>query len=309
MFKELDGSGSIDFRRFYSRRIRRILPALALVMTVVLPLSLLFIPVSAQEPTAYTGIGAALFNANNYLWIANEHGGYFEAGSLANSLLHTWSLSVEEQFYLVFPALLLLGWVVAKRRGLSIVLWATVAASFVFSIVFRYGAFESSGQGAQIAFYASPARAWEFAIGGLVALLAVHWSRLVQRASVAMTLVGGALLAYSCVRFDDTTTFPGLPVLVPVIGTAMLIIGGTTAHVPRPSRLLGTRGPSPPSATCRTDGTSGTGRSSSWPRPRRRAHGWPSRLRPSRASWWRCGCTGASRTRSAAPHRSATGGR
>ena len=107
MLSELRGTGRLDLGRFYLRRVRRLLPALSLVLAAVLLLSVAFTALGAQAVTARTGAAAALVNANHYLALFGLDAGYFAIGSKSNPLLHTWSLSVEEQFYLVFPLLIL----------------------------------------------------------------------------------------------------------------------------------------------------------------------------------------------------------
>ena len=112
--REFSGTGRIQFRAFYLRRFKRLTPALALMVSVVVVLSALILsPLGPQQTSTKTGAGAMLLVAN--MVIAHTTGGYFDAPAATNSLLHTWSLSVEEQFYLAFPLILVLGWVLARR--------------------------------------------------------------------------------------------------------------------------------------------------------------------------------------------------
>ena len=102
---ELLTTDRLSFRAFYTRRFRRILPALALMLVVVVLVSPFLAPIGAGGQTNATAAASALFSANFYLF-ASEVGGYFAITSTFNPLLHTWSLAVEEQFYLLIPAML-----------------------------------------------------------------------------------------------------------------------------------------------------------------------------------------------------------
>jgi len=137
---ELEPSGRLDLPRFYVRRARRLLPALALMLTFVLLAGALISPLATQHMTALTGVAASVFAANGYL--LNLGTGYFDVGTDLNPLLHTWTLAVEEQFYIVFPALLLVSWQLGARRrafgsaraAAALTLGAVCAGSFLLSL-------------------------------------------------------------------------------------------------------------------------------------------------------------------------------
>ena len=233
LLRELRRGSGLGFRSFYARRVRRLLPALALLTTVVAAAStLLLSPLTTQRSTARTGIAASLFAANIQL-ASVPKAGYFGVASSTNALLHTWSLSVEEQFYLGFPALLAGLWWLATRRAADEVrrrfvvgvLLGLSALSLALSVVTTYH--PSERLGTSFAFYLAPSRAWEFAAGVLLALVAHRLARVPATAAIILGLVGAAVVAYGAIAFDESTRFPGFAALVPVVGTVLIIVAGT----------------------------------------------------------------------------------
>jgi peptidoglycan/LPS O-acetylase OafA/YrhL len=248
ILRQLD-AGRFSLVEFYVRRIKRLLPALILMLVAVLVLSfLLESPLGPQQTTAKTGVGAILLVAN--MVILRTSGDYFDAAATTNPLLHVWSLSVEEQFYLGFSVLLLLAWTIGRRRGASsraaaLSVAALTAVSFAFAIACTYadGPLSFVSDPTSLAFYSSPTRAWEFGVGALVAFWAhgrAGRGKPGEQAAATTAFAGIVLLAATNLLVDDKTPWPGVIVLLPVAGTAGLIVAGTLASNPV-SRLLSTR--------------------------------------------------------------------
>ena len=230
--REWDATGRISFAAFYKRRFKRLTPALAVVVAVTaVTAGLVMSPLGAQQRVSETGLGAMALIAN---WvIASTTGGYFDAPAATNPFLHTWSLSVEEQFYIVFPAVLALGWFVAARRP------ARRHTATILVVLIALGSFGIALVGVNpfvhswlFGFYSPLTRAWEFAVGALLALVTV---RSVRGAAAA----GAVLLAASFFLINDLTTFPGVWTLLPVGGAALLIVGRPRALTLRPLVRIG----------------------------------------------------------------------
>lgn len=226
--RELSNTGRLRLGRFYLRRFKRLTPALALVVGVTaIASSLLLLPFGEQQAAAKTGLGSLALVAN-YV-IASLAEDYFGPAAKSNPLLHTWSLSVEEQFYLVFPLLLLAAALVGRRlRHPRATMLTAVMALLVGSLIMIRGAALGVPHDSWLlGFYSPLNRAWEFAVGALVALAPLN--RLPRRKAFVATIswLGLALLMLSMVWINEETPFPGKWTLVPVLGTALLIVAGT----------------------------------------------------------------------------------
>ena len=211
-------SGAFSFAQFYERRVRRLLPALyAMVALTALP-SFYYLLTSERAEFFRSVASVVTFTSNFFFWLQT---GYFDHAAVEKPLLHTWSLAVEEQFYLALPVTLwLLASVTRRRRfALPAVLIVLSLISFAFSIWLM-----KTGRSASM-FFLSPPRAWEFLIGGLVA---VEGFPALRHALARQVTRGAALLLLAVAIFGlrEGAGFPGFYALAPCIGAAMFIWSG-----------------------------------------------------------------------------------
>ena len=215
--------------RFYERRARRILPALFAMLAICAVFGALFLPPQPLKDLGASLQAAVFFFAN--IWFYQRGEGYFSPDAQADPLLHTWSLAVEEQFYIVFPLLIWL-FVGRSRRGLTLVVALLCAASLVYSEAI-------SRTAPSYNFYIVLTRAWELGIGVMLALCG---ARLVASKPVVETfaVLGLAGVLVPVFLYDDATRFPGLSAVPPVLGAAMIIWSGSHLQT-YVSRLLSLR--------------------------------------------------------------------
>lgn len=242
LLRERAADNRISILSFYARRCRRIIPAASLVIVVTVVASYAVLGAVGGGRAAEDGKWAAIFLANFHF--ASVGTNYLTARQAPSPLQNFWSLSVEEQFYLVYPTLFILvarvHWRLSFRARLAIALTVGGAASFALSGI------QTSTNGAG-AYFSPFTRAWELALGGLVALGTPWLQRLNSWLAASMTWAGLSAIVVVAFWFGANTPYPGWLVSVPVVGAA-LVIGGGTVH-PRfgaeivlgmaPSRLLG----------------------------------------------------------------------
>ena len=220
-------SGSFSFRQFYARRIRRIFPALASVLAAVLVLGWFSLFADDYATLGRHVVAGAGFSSNLLLW---HESSYFDTAADLKPLLHLWSLGIEEQFYILWP--LLLVWSFRWRRGPLVLTLVIAAMSFTGSIwVVRIDSVA--------AFYAPWNRFWELLAGATLACMPMP-DRLRLRPPMATVLATAGLTALTLAVFliNSTRVFPGLWALLPVVGTALLIVAGPDNAV---NRVISTR--------------------------------------------------------------------
>ena len=240
--RERESRGRLDMRRFYIRRFKRLTPALAVTVAFSVVFSfLLFSPFDQQVIAGQTALGAMFIVAN---WvIALTTGGYFDPAATTNPLLHTWSLSVEEQFYVFFPWILALAWFLAAKfgpgaRGASRVAFARwlpvlavcgIGAISLFAALYALKSVEISS-GYLLGFYSTITRAWEFAAGAIIALVASRLSIASRLVANILGIVAAAGLIASFFVISESTPWPGPWTLLPVLSTVVLIVIGSRSN-------------------------------------------------------------------------------
>ncbi len=235
--REVQATGRIDILDFYARRVRRLLPALVVVLLATLVAGrLLLSPISEQSDLAISAIAAVTFCANLLFWYTQSS--YFAGLSEEIPLLHLWTLSVEEQFYVVWPLIMIAAAAMVRDRARKLTFVRN--GLIVLSIASFAAAFFVMQTRPTTAFYMMHYRAWEFGIGALLALAPLQryaQSGLGNRGGLfAWAGIGGMLTAG--VMLNSASLFPGPGALLPVLASAAAIAGVIIAPASLPSRLL-----------------------------------------------------------------------
>jgi peptidoglycan/LPS O-acetylase OafA/YrhL len=224
LFGELSGSGHISLARFYAGRIRRILPAATVVIVATLLAAWKWDPPLEIHSVGLDAIAAAFFCIN--FRIAETGANYF-ANPAPSPFQQFWSLAIEEQFYALWPLLLLaVSWpakrMTSSRRAISITLIIVIAASLATSVTL-------TKSGSSWAYFGLQSRAWALALGALVAINAEGLSRAVRRIAGPLSWLGLAAIIGSAFFFTTSTSYPGIAVALPVVATAFVITAGISA--------------------------------------------------------------------------------
>ena len=233
LWRESQQPGGLNITRFYAWRIRRLLPAALVAVALISLVGLLLAAPLDRSELAADGAASALSLAN-MRFIGSVD--YFAASTSPSPFLHFWSLSVEEQFYLVWPALIvLLTWRGGSSRRLIVALLIGVVASFALSIWL-------TDTSPARAFYLLPTRVWQLGVGGLLALIGVAGT---SRRAGAVAWAGLAAVAVAGVALTAEMPYPGLAALLPTAGAVALLYGGAAPSGPvrllaaAPLRFLG----------------------------------------------------------------------
>lgn len=212
--KEITLSGAFNYRSFFLRRAKRLLPASISVLILTAIGAWLFLPPTIRSSLGQDILAASIY-ISNYLfaWWQND---YQNLNATPSPVIHYWSLAVEEQFYLLWPLIIFTLWKIGRQRLVLRGVLAITITSFIFSLYLTSVA-------PIWAFYSLPTRAWELGVGALLLFIPKN---LLEKKSVSRTILiwaSVATLFYGVIRFSDNTPFPGTAALYPVIATALLI--------------------------------------------------------------------------------------
>jgi peptidoglycan/LPS O-acetylase OafA/YrhL len=227
LLREVDRTGTVRLWAFYARRARRLLPASIVVLLFVGLGTFLLLPTDLWASTAHEMTASGFYVQN--LWLASKAVTYSASNDVASPIQHYWSLSAEEQFYFVWPSLIIFSCLAARRwlrgrttRNIGLTLLLVTAGSFAFSVW-------ATQTHRAAAYFITPTRAWEFGAGALVVLLMRKWAPPLPLA-VALRWLGMVALLASAWFFSNATSFPGYAAALPVIAAAAVIVAGDTGR-------------------------------------------------------------------------------
>jgi peptidoglycan/LPS O-acetylase OafA/YrhL len=230
--REVSRTGRVSLANFWARRMKRLLPASATVLAFSALVTYLYLPITQRKDFGGDIVSAALYVVN---WrLANRGVDYLAEDVGKSPVQHYWSLAVEEQFYVVWPILMLVIGILAARRwkqGAFVVLGVATVASFAYSV-------QQTSDSPATAYFVSTTRIWELGLGALLALAAVRVERIPSLLRAIGGWVGIAMILYAVFVFDEATTWPGTNALVPTVGAALMIASGLSTTPFSPQRLL-----------------------------------------------------------------------
>ncbi|GAB1642603.1 acyltransferase family protein [Krasilnikovia sp. MM14-A1259] len=225
LLREMRDTGRISVAAFYARRALRLLPAATVVVMATVAMSVRWLPPVRLPDILIDALHTTGYAMNYRLAVVGTD--YLSADTDPSPLQHFWSLAVEEQFYLVWPLLLLL--LAVRTRGttsrIALVLGSLTAVSFAVSVW-------QTRHDAAWAYFGAHTRAWELGVGALLALGAGHAARLGRRTALALAAAGLVAIAAAAVMFTEATPFPGYAALLPVLGAAAVLAGGCASPAP-----------------------------------------------------------------------------
>jgi peptidoglycan/LPS O-acetylase OafA/YrhL len=236
LISERERTQAISISGFYARRVRRVLPAASLVIVLTVVFGYLLVGVARAQGVADDSYWVALFLGNYHFAEAGIN--YFNRGAPASPLLHYWSLAVEEQFYIAWPITLILTGLAFKRFSyrfkLGVVLSIAIVGSLIWSIL-------QTSQDPNWAYFSPFTRAWELGIGAALAIAVPTIRKAPRSTMIALSWAGLIAIVVATFVYTPSTPFPGYAALLPTLGAAAVIVGGTVPDSRGAVALLGLR--------------------------------------------------------------------
>lgn len=239
LLREVSRSGRIGLAQFWARRARRLLPASLLVLLITAVGVLIWVPEIFWVQFFRETIASALYVEN---WVlSGDAVNYLAANDVPSAVQHYWSLSVEEQFYVVWPLAILIALWCARRLRWFSGRWAVlIVLSAITGVSLAYSVYLTETSPAP-AYFVTPTRAWEFGLGGILAVIIARFDGRFGRTRPVIAWVGWAAIGYAVLRFTASTPFPGYTALLPVVGTLAVIWAGTPSGWLAPTWIVGWR--------------------------------------------------------------------
>ena len=238
LVREIEATGRVHLANFWARRVRRLLPAATLVLLLTVAVATLVLPPTLRTDTANAVTSAALYSANWFF--ASNSLDYLAAEDAPSPVLHFWSLGVEEQFYLLWPLLLLALGLLAHRFSWSLRRIFAVAAGLIWVASFAACIYYSTAS-QPVAFFSAPTRFWQLATGALLAIATPRISRFPLLARFALQATGLAVLLWSILSMgtlvDRGNAYPGYVALLPTLATAAIVAGGMRVALAKPTAI------------------------------------------------------------------------
>ena len=234
--REIEQHGRLELSRFYARRARRLLPASAMTLLVVAVLTVAWLPNTRFESIAMDCVASATYVMN--LRLARASVDYLQAEDTPSPLQHFWSLAVEEQFYVVWP-LLILGLLLVQRRARWPLRRALLGGIAAIGFPSLYWSMHLTRRSPDAAYFTSTTRAWELAIGAALAIGAPSLARMSARAAAALAWAGLVAIFVAGFSYRTSTEFPGYAALLPTLGAAAVIAAGIADPTTLAARILG----------------------------------------------------------------------
>jgi len=207
-------SGQFSIINFYERRARRILPALSIVLLFTTIAAFILMPVELLKDYSQSLVSVATFSSNIFFYLSS---GYFSTASDEKPLLHTWSLAVEEQYYIFFPIMMTTLWYIGRKRLISLLVVLSVMSLICSQYLSKIGAVDAN-------FYLIFSRAWELFLGSLIAFVNLNTLIIEKWKREFIGILGLLLIVFSIVFFHEHTPFPSFFTLIPVLGACAIIV-------------------------------------------------------------------------------------